>query len=77
MRELHLELDEVSELLNVSREQYEEILSIVRRHADETVSWLSDMAAEFGWVAQAAGDSSTPGNIFQITKVSSRAQSCQ
>lgn len=67
-----MELDEVSQLLDVSKEQYDEILSIVQRHTDETVNWLSNMAAEFSWVAQAASNSSTPENIFRITMVSRR-----
>ncbi|XP_058486274.1 clusterin-like protein 1 [Solea solea] len=67
VRELHMELDEVSQLVNVSTEQYDEILSVVRRHTDETVSWLSDMAAEFAWVAQDVSNSSSPQNIFHIT----------
>uniref|UniRef100_A0A3B4UKU9 Clusterin n=1 Tax=Seriola dumerili TaxID=41447 RepID=A0A3B4UKU9_SERDU len=58
VRELHVELDEVSQLMDVSKEQYDEILSIVQRHTDETVSWLSNMAAEFSWVAQAVSNSS-------------------
>lgn len=70
VRELHVELDEISQLLEVSKEQYDEILSIVQRHADETVKWLSTMAAEFSWVAQAAGNNSAPQNIFRITTVS-------
>ncbi|XP_040000397.1 clusterin-like protein 1 [Xiphias gladius] len=70
VRELHVELDEVAQLLDVSKEQYDEILSIVQRHTDETVSWLSVMAAEFSWVAQAASNSGTPENIFRITMVS-------
>lgn len=65
-----MELDEVAQLLDVSKEQYDEILSIVQRHTDETVSWLSVMAAEFSWVAQAASNSGTPENIFRITMVS-------
>lgn len=64
-----MELEEVSQLLDVSKEQYDEILSIVQRHTDETVNWLGNMAAEFGWVAQAAGDGRTPQSIFQITMV--------
>ncbi|XP_068593781.1 clusterin-like protein 1 [Cebidichthys violaceus] len=71
VRELHVELDEVSQLLDVSKEQYDEILSIVRRHTDETVNWLSNMAAEFSWVAQTVINSSTPENIFRITTVTS------
>ena len=67
-----MELDEVSQLLDVSKEQYEEILSIVHRHTDETVTWLSNMAAEFSWVAQAVSNSSIPENIFRITMVRRR-----
>ncbi|XP_028284175.1 clusterin-like protein 1 [Parambassis ranga] len=69
VRELHVELDEVSQLLDVSKEQYDEILSIVQHHTDETVNWLGNMAAEFSWVAQAGKDNRTPQNIFRITKV--------
>lgn len=65
-----MELDEVSQLLDVSKEQYDEILSIVQRHTDETVNWLSNMADEFSWVAQAVNNSSAPENIFRITMVS-------
>lgn len=65
-----MELDEVSQLLDVSKEQYDEILSIVQHHTDETVNWLSNMVAEFSWVAQAGKDNRTPQNIFRITKVS-------
>lgn len=65
-----MELDEVSQLLDVSKEQYDEILSIVQRHTDETVNWLGDMAAEFGWVGRAGSNGSGPENIFSITMVS-------
>ncbi|KAM9845171.1 clusterin-like protein 1 [Aulostomus maculatus] len=73
VRELHVELDEVSQLLDVSKEQYDEILSIVQRHTDETVNWLSNMAAEFSWVAQAVSNSSSPENIFRVTKVAPKS----
>ncbi|CAJ1072744.1 clusterin-like protein 1 [Xyrichtys novacula] len=69
VRELHIELDEVSQLLDVSKEQYDEILSIVQRHTDETVSWLGNMASEFSWVAKAVSNSSTPENIFRVSVV--------
>lgn len=65
-----MELDEVSQLLEVSKQQYQEILSIVQRHADQTVSWISSMAAEFTWVARAVSNSSSPEHLFRITKVS-------
>ncbi|TNM98378.1 clusterin-like protein 1 [Takifugu flavidus] len=75
VRELHLELDEVSQLLDVSKDQYDEILSIVQHHTDETVNWLSNMAAEFSWVGQTVNNSTTdPNRIFVITKVVSKTQ---
>uniref|UniRef100_A0A3B5ML85 Clusterin-like protein 1 n=1 Tax=Xiphophorus couchianus TaxID=32473 RepID=A0A3B5ML85_9TELE len=70
VRELHVELDEISQLLDISKQQYDEILSIVQHHTDETVKWLTNMAAEFSWVAQAVSNSSTPQNVFRITMVS-------
>lgn len=70
VRELHLELEEVSQLLDVSKDQYDEILSVVQRHTDETVNWLSNMAAEFSWVGQTLSNSSMDlDRIFVITKV--------
>lgn len=63
-------MDDVSQLLDASKDQYDEILSVVQHHTDETASWLSSMAAEFSWVGQALGNSSTdPESIFVITKV--------
>ncbi|XP_048111550.1 clusterin-like protein 1 isoform X1 [Alosa alosa] len=69
VRELHIELGEASELLEVSKQQYEEVLDIVQRHTDDTVSWLSNMATEFDWVAELANNNSAPENIFSITTV--------
>ncbi|XP_055084720.1 clusterin-like protein 1 [Periophthalmus magnuspinnatus] len=71
VRDLHVELDEVSQLLDASRVQYEEVLSIVRRHVDETLDWLSNMAAEFSWVSwvHPSTNRSAPQNIFRVTMV--------
>lgn len=72
VRDLHVELDEVSQLLDASKEQYEEVRSIVRRHLEQTLDWLSNMAADFSWVswAPASGPNrSGPQNIFRVTMV--------
>lgn len=69
VRDLHVELDEVSQLLDASQEQYEEVLSVVRSHMDQTLDWLSNMAAEFSWVSWAPANRSGPQNIFRITMV--------
>ncbi|XP_059914409.1 clusterin-like protein 1 [Gadus macrocephalus] len=75
VRELHVALEEASQLLEVCREQYEEVLAVVQRHTDQTLGWLGDMAAEYSWVAPewteegstTARDS--PWNMFRITTV--------
>nr|XP_040028228.1 clusterin-like protein 1 isoform X2 [Gasterosteus aculeatus aculeatus] len=77
VEELHVELAEVSQVLDVSKEQYEEILSIVQRHTDESVDWLSNMAAQFGWVARAGVDSTAPGKVFLITAVAPKSRDGQ
>ncbi|KAM6948449.1 clusterin-like protein 1 [Aplochiton taeniatus] len=69
VRELHVELDQVSELLDVSREQYQEVLNIVQRHTDETVNWLGGMASEFSWVSELASNDSTLESLFHIITV--------
>lgn len=69
MRELHIELNEVSELLEVAKEQYEEVLGIVQRHTVDTIGWINNMAAQFGWVAEVADGGATNENVFSITTV--------
>ncbi|XP_051989375.1 clusterin-like protein 1 isoform X1 [Xyrauchen texanus] len=65
VKELHVELDEASQILEVSKQQYEEVLGIVQRHTDDTVNWLSNMASDFGWVTVLANNT-TPESIFSI-----------
>ncbi|XP_029110785.1 clusterin-like protein 1 [Scleropages formosus] len=69
VRELYMELTEVSQLLNVSRQQYEEVLQIVQHHTDDTITWLSDMASRFSWVAQLVNNSTDTKGIFSIAAV--------
>ncbi|XP_026142747.1 clusterin-like protein 1 [Carassius auratus] len=69
VRELHIELDEASQLLEASKQQYEEVLGIVQRHTDDTISWLGNMASDFGWVAELANNNTTPESIFSIASV--------
>ncbi|XDV27423.1 hypothetical protein PO909_030958 [Leuciscus waleckii] len=59
VRELHVELDEASQL----------VLGIVQRHTDDTISWLSNMASDFGWVTELANNTTTPESIFKVTTV--------
>ncbi len=70
VRELHIELDEASQLLEASNQQYEDVLVIVQRHTDDTISWLSNMASDFGWVTELANNNTTPESNFSIATVS-------
>lgn len=69
VRELYVELNDVSRLLNESRQQYQEVLQVVQRHADDTSTWLTDMAARFGWVAELANGTDVDEDIFTIAAV--------
>lgn len=69
LQELHIELNEVSEVLEVAEEQYDEVLGIVQRHTVDTISWMNNMAGQFGWVAELADVGATNENIFNITTV--------
>lgn len=65
-----MELDDASQLLDVSKDQYDEILSVIQHHTDETVNWLSNIVAKFSWVGQTLTNSSVdPDKIFVINKV--------
>ncbi len=70
VRELHIELDEASQLLEASNQQYEDVLVIVQHHTDDTISWLSNMASDFGWVTELANNNTTPESNFSIATVS-------
>ncbi|KAJ8378866.1 hypothetical protein AAFF_G00233680 [Aldrovandia affinis] len=70
VRDLQVELNEVSELVQVSSQQYEEVLQIAQRHTEDTVSWLTNMATDFGWVAELPINSTAEAeNIFSISAV--------
>ncbi|XP_056333142.1 clusterin-like protein 1 [Danio aesculapii] len=69
VKELHIELDEASQLWEVSKQQYEEVLGIVQHHTEDTISLISNMASDFGWVAELASNNTTPENIFNIATV--------
>uniref|UniRef100_A0A8C3TK67 Clusterin n=1 Tax=Chelydra serpentina TaxID=8475 RepID=A0A8C3TK67_CHESE len=47
--ELHIKFDEAFKLVNVSGEQYEQILQVIQRHTEDTSYLLSKMKERFGW----------------------------
>ncbi|NXO03279.1 CLUL1 protein, partial [Rhinopomastus cyanomelas] len=67
--ELHIKLDEAFKLVNLSGEQYEQILHVVQRHTEDTSYLLSKMKERFGWVSELSNMTIRPENIFNIVKV--------
>uniref|UniRef100_A0A8C0J3W0 Clusterin n=1 Tax=Chelonoidis abingdonii TaxID=106734 RepID=A0A8C0J3W0_CHEAB len=72
--ELHIKFDEAVKLVNVSGEQYEQILQVIQRHTEDTSNLLSKMKERFGWVSELSNMTIGPENIFNIVKVSPSVQ---
>ncbi|KAF1651410.1 Clusterin-like protein 1, partial [Aptenodytes patagonicus] len=67
--ELHIKFDEAFKLVNLSGEQYEQILQVVQRHTEDTYYLLNKMKERFGWVSELSNMTIGPENIFNIVKV--------
>ncbi|XP_030301619.1 clusterin-like protein 1 [Calypte anna] len=67
--ELHMKMDEAFKLVNVSGEQYEQILQVVQRHTEDTSYLLNKMKERFGWVSELSNMTIGPESIFNIVKV--------
>ncbi|OWK59740.1 Clusterin-like protein 1 [Lonchura striata] len=67
--ELHIKFDEAFKLVNLSGEQYEQILQVVRHHTEDTSYLLNKMKETFGWVSELSNMTIGPENIFNIVKV--------
>ncbi|XP_064026572.1 clusterin-like protein 1 [Pogoniulus pusillus] len=67
--ELHSKFDEAFKLVNLSGEQYEQILQVVQRHTEDTSYLLTKMKERFGWVSELSNITIGPENIFNIVKV--------
>uniref|UniRef100_A0A8D0GQ76 Clusterin n=1 Tax=Sphenodon punctatus TaxID=8508 RepID=A0A8D0GQ76_SPHPU len=67
--ELHIKFDEAFKLLNISGEQYEQILQMAQRHTEDTSYLLHKMKERFGWVSELSNATIGPENIFNIVKV--------
>ncbi|NXD07895.1 CLUL1 protein, partial [Nothocercus nigrocapillus] len=67
--ELHIKFDEAFKLVNLSGEQYEQILQMVQRHTEDTSFLLNKMKERFGWVSELSNTTIGPENIFNIVKV--------
>ncbi|NWH49529.1 CLUL1 protein, partial [Fregata magnificens] len=67
--ELHIKFDEAFKLVNLSGEQYEQILQVVQRHTEDTSYLLNKMKERFGWVSELSNRTIGPENIFNVVKV--------
>ncbi|NWR20286.1 CLUL1 protein, partial [Emberiza fucata] len=67
--ELHIKFDEAFKLVNLSGEQYEQILQVVRHHTEDTSYLLNKMKERFGWVSELSNMTIGPENIFNVVKV--------
>ncbi|KAM4688293.1 clusterin-like protein 1 [Discoglossus pictus] len=68
--ELYQKFEEVLKLVNVSTQQYEDLLQIIEQHTEDTSNLINQMKEKFGWVASLANLTSGTDNIFSIEKVS-------
>ncbi|XP_010827203.1 PREDICTED: clusterin-like protein 1 isoform X2 [Bison bison bison] len=67
--ELYTKADEALELVNISNQQYAQVLQMTQHHLEDTTYLMEKMREQFGWVTELA--SQTPGseNIFSFIKV--------
>ncbi|XP_030877783.1 clusterin-like protein 1 [Leptonychotes weddellii] len=57
--ELHTKVDEALALVNISHQQYAQVLQMTQHHLEDTTYLMEKMREEFGWVAELANQ--TPG----------------
>ncbi|KAG9479010.1 hypothetical protein GDO78_012598, partial [Eleutherodactylus coqui] len=66
--ELHLKTETAFKLVNVSRQQYEDVVQLLQQHTDETYNLVSQMKGEFGWVTEDTNITSGMDTIFNIER---------
>ncbi|KAJ6662149.1 hypothetical protein lerEdw1_012614 [Lerista edwardsae] len=71
--ELHIKFDDAFKLVNISSEQYQQILQMVQHHTEDTSYMLNKMKERYGWVSELSNMTIGPENIFNIVKVLSDA----
>ncbi|XP_038585902.1 clusterin-like protein 1 [Micropterus salmoides] len=74
VQQLHSEMEEMSMLLNASRQQYDDRLELVQRHTADTQRWLSNMDDKYGWVSQLSSSTAGPHDIFSVITVTPQQQ---
>ncbi|XP_069884761.1 clusterin-like protein 1 [Dipodomys merriami] len=67
--DLHTELDEALRLVNLSSQQYDQIVRMTQYHVQDTLHLMEKMKAQFGWVSELASKIPGAENISDLTKV--------
>ncbi|KAL1770884.1 clusterin 1, partial [Sigmodon hispidus] len=66
--ELHIEFLEALKLVNVSNQQYNQIVWMAQYHMEDTTYLMEVMREQFGWVSQLASHNPMTEDIFNLTK---------
>ncbi|XP_012870280.1 PREDICTED: clusterin-like protein 1 [Dipodomys ordii] len=66
--DLHTELDEALRLVNLSSQQYDQIVRMTQYHVQDTLHLMEKMKAQFGWVSELASKIPGAENISDLTK---------
>ncbi|XP_077952100.1 clusterin-like protein 1 isoform X2 [Gasterosteus aculeatus] len=74
VRQLHSETEEMHMLFNATRQQYDERLQLVRRHAEDTQAWLGSMDDKYGWVRHLPDGAGGPRALFSVITVNAQQQ---
>ncbi|XP_006901349.1 PREDICTED: clusterin-like protein 1 [Elephantulus edwardii] len=67
--ELHTELDKASKLVNVSNQQYTQILQMTQDHLEDTMYLVEKMRGQFGWVSELVNQTLGTESSFSPVKV--------
>ncbi|XP_007933806.1 clusterin-like protein 1 [Orycteropus afer afer] len=67
--QLHTELDEAFKLVNISNQQYAQILQMTQDHLEGTTYLMENMREQFGWVSELTNWNLGTENIFNPIKV--------
>ncbi|KAF3829916.1 hypothetical protein GH733_001867 [Mirounga leonina] len=67
--ELHTKVDEALALVNISHQQYAQVLQMTQHHLEDTTYLMEKMREEFGWVAELANQTPGTENVSNSIKV--------
>ncbi|XP_072267452.1 clusterin-like protein 1 isoform X2 [Pyxicephalus adspersus] len=68
--ELHIKSEAALKLVNVSAQQYEDVVQLSQQHTDDIFNLVCQIKEEYGWVAEYTNMTSGTEELFSIEKVS-------